>query len=60
MTKKHFIKMAAIISECREKFPNSESALVYLTTEIASFMRDDNPNFNAEKFMLACHPKGGK
>jgi hypothetical protein len=56
MTKKHFIKLAAIVKELRRVQDNVNSAGIVnlLENDICEFCRENSDNFDADRFIAAC------
>ena len=55
MTKKHFIKIAEIISNNKaSNFSNPLSQKIDLIDKLSNYFQDVNVNFDKEKFSSAC------
>lgn len=57
MTKKHYIKIAAVFKRAKELENNDEDAVQVLhdlAYDLCTFFKEDNPNFDRERFMTAC------
>lgn len=58
MTKKDYIAIASVIKEAKEKTKTEVSAfhlLNYIIAELENIFVNDNPRFNAEKFLSAIY-----
>lgn len=53
MSKKHFIEIAAIIKSAREQHGES-AAIRDIESELASFFKRQNANFDRARFLDAC------
>lgn len=57
MSKKHYQEIARIIAETKIRYLDTDepiSALAHVALELCSVLKQDNPNFNHEKFLEAC------
>jgi len=53
MTKKHYIAIAAIINRAHARYTD-HTGINYITEELMTVFKNDNPNFNHERFYAAC------
>lgn len=53
MTKKHYIKFAALLSSFKGSI--DETQRLRLIDEISDILESDNPNFDMERFLDACN-----
>jgi hypothetical protein len=59
-SKKDYIVIADIVSDARAKHKLSGAArLIEVTARLADYFASENPNFDRNKFMLACLPADG-
>jgi hypothetical protein len=56
MSKKHFIKLAAMVASLRESYGENIPASA-LVGELVGVCADANPNFDARRFAAACAPE---
>jgi hypothetical protein len=57
MTKKHYIKIAALIRKQadRDDLNGYQDEMLHdLTTDLCAILKDDNPAFDKDRFMTAC------
>ena len=55
MTRKQFVKVAAIVSAIEDEDARKATALSF-----ARWFMNENPRFKVERFLRACEPEGAK
>lgn len=53
MTRKDYVETARILNKYKMSMPEQEFDA--LTDDFSFFFENDNPRFNSEKFLEACH-----
>lgn len=54
MTKKHYVMLAEIIARFNKRYPYWNALIRELVSDLADGMKEDNDNFDKERFMEAC------
>jgi hypothetical protein len=56
LSRKHYVAIAAVLHEVseREEFTHTETTINEVAERLAVIFKDDNPNFDRNRFLEAC------